>query len=98
MRVGSTPSSVSAASAGSPVFSFAFVCTMIGAPVSMLAVAQAARMRWTSPPMPYRSTAHLRNAARTPVSLMPSRISRMKMPASASWSRCLRNIGSSKNV
>ena len=59
----------------------AFVCTITGAPVSTLAAATAARMRGTSPMIPCCSTAHLRNAALTPVSSMPSRISRTKSSA-----------------
>ena len=42
----------------------AFVCTMIGTPVSRLAAAIAATIVGTSPTSPYSSTAHFRKAAR----------------------------------
>ena len=71
---------------------------MIGAPVSTAAAATAARIRGTSPMRPCRSTAHLRKAALTPVSSMPSRISRTKNSAIASGLRYPKKFGSSRNA
>ena len=84
IRRGSTPAFVNVSSASSPVCATAFVCTITGTPVSTAAAAIASRIRGTSPMIPWRSTQHLRNAALTPVSSIPSRISRTKNSAIAS--------------
>ncbi len=76
----------------------AFVCTITGAPVSRLAARSAARIRGTSPMSPCSSTQHFRKAALTPVSSIPSRISRTKSSAIASTLRYARKFGSSRNA
>ena len=87
IRSGATPCPVRTSSAAKPVRSCALVWTMIGAPVSTPAAAIAARIRGMSPITPCFSTAHFRNAAFTPVSSMPSLISRTNSSAIASTLR-----------
>ncbi len=76
--VRSTPSSVKIRTAVRPVWCGPEVCTVMGAPVSTWVRAMARAMRSTPGDGSGVSRANLRKAALTPVSAMPSVMSRLK--------------------
>jgi len=73
-----------ALSASSPLCAVALVWQVMGTPVSRSVCATAFTTRCTPGVRPFCSTTHLRNAAFTPVSAIPSRMSRMNRSAISS--------------
>ena len=71
---------------------------VIGTPVAACARATARSTRSTPSVRPFSSTAHLSMPARTPVSAMPSVMSRMKNSVIVSFGRREKNSGTSSNV